>query len=565
MKILSTALIVLYILLSSTSYSQRTNKEISKLHDETPDDPYKPQDPAKVQRTSAYSYEGSFYTTTQVNVDSLGLNILSDAANEPSIAIHPNDRNIIMIGWRQFDNVLSNFRQAGNGFSTDGGQSWTVPEPIEAGVFRSDPVLETDAEGNFYYNSLEKGASGNYWCVIHRAMDGSLEWDNGTYAHGGDKQWMTIDKTDGIGEGNIYEFWNSSYSSCSPGSYTRSTDGGNSYEDCDGVMGDPIWGTMAVGSDGKLYTVGMRNYDVVATRSSNAQDPDQQTSWDFATYVDLDGEMVGHPAVNPEGLMGQVWIDTDDSDGPGKDNVYVLCSVERYDPEDNADVMFARSTDQGSSWDDPVRVNDDLDLDHNNWQWFGTMSVAPNGRIDAIWLDTRNAPGTNEFISELYYSYSLDQGQTWSLNECISEPFDPKAGYPNQLKLGDYFDMISDNDMVHVAWAATFTGGQDVYYTRIDPYFVGINNKVTKPLNLSSYPNPASDRITFRYTTDKAGIIEMNIFDITGKKAASVLNEYQQSGNHNVHYNINNLPAGIYYTTLKAGRNTATIKISCVK
>jgi len=58
---------------------------------------------------------------------------------------------------------------------------------------------------------------------------------------GGDKQWMRIDRTDGIGNGNIYAFWNPSYSSCEPGSFTRSTDEGASYEDCDEVLGDLVW------------------------------------------------------------------------------------------------------------------------------------------------------------------------------------------------------------------------------------------------------------------------------------------------------------------------------------
>ena len=45
------------------------------------------------------------FTSYQVNVDGDGQNITLDAANEPSIAIDPNDRNRMVIGWRQFDNV----------------------------------------------------------------------------------------------------------------------------------------------------------------------------------------------------------------------------------------------------------------------------------------------------------------------------------------------------------------------------------------------------------------------------------------------------------------------------
>jgi hypothetical protein len=110
-----------------------------------------------------------------------------------------------------------------------------------------------------------------------------------------------------------------------------------------------------------------------------------------------------------------------------------------------------------------VRVNDDPGT--TAYQWFGTMSVAPNGRIDAIWLDTRDNPGT--VLSSLYYSYSSDAGVTWSANERLSDEFDPHVGWPQQNKMGDYFHMVSDNEGAHLAWAGTFNGEQDVYYGRI--------------------------------------------------------------------------------------------------
>jgi hypothetical protein len=44
------------------------------------------------------------------------------------------------------------------------------------------------------------------------------------------------------------------------------------------------------------------------------------------------------------------------------------------------------------------------------------------------------------------------------------------VGWPVQQKLGDYYDMVSDDVGAHVAWAATFNGEQDVYYTRIGDY-----------------------------------------------------------------------------------------------
>jgi len=110
--------------------------------------PHETRDPGSVyvapeaRRTeAAKTWQHERHISVQVNVDGNGGNIIGDAANEPSIAVSPVDRTKIAIGWRQFDTITSNFRQAGRGYSTDGGRTWTFPGVLEPGVFRSDPVL----------------------------------------------------------------------------------------------------------------------------------------------------------------------------------------------------------------------------------------------------------------------------------------------------------------------------------------------------------------------------------------------------------------------------------------
>jgi hypothetical protein len=274
---------------------------------------------------------------------------------------------------------------------------------------------------------------------------------------------MTIDKTNSTGTGHIYSYWNMYFSICSPGSFTRSTDNGLSFEDCVTIPNDPYWGTLVAGPEGELYIGGTLGWIFLFAKSLNAKDPAQVVSWDMNTNVDLDGSIAFSIGPNPGGLLGQTIIAVDTSGGPHNGNIYMLCSVARNSNPDPLDVMFARSTDGGISWNSPIRINDDAGT--SAYQWFGTMSVAPNGRIDVIWLDTRDNPGT--FLSALYYSNSMNGGETWLPNKRLSDFFDPHVGWPNQNKMGDYFDMESVNDGVHLAWAATFNGEQDVYYSFI--------------------------------------------------------------------------------------------------
>ncbi|RLD83292.1 MAG: hypothetical protein DRJ02_13135 [Bacteroidetes bacterium] len=561
--ILLTTVFFFLALTSSTAQKTQHPKNFDlKTHHEVPDDVYNPALQQEQGRSPAYHNRGSSFFTIQVNVDEYGDNILDDAANETSLAIDPADPDKMVIGWRQFDHVTSNFRQAGYAYTLDGGESWTFPGKIEAGIFRSDPVLSYDKEGNIYYNSLTVDNEDNFWCNVFIMEEGSTEWDEGTFAQGGDKQWMEIDRTEGVGSGNIYAYWTVGYSYCYPGLFTRSEDGGASYEDCIYVQGEPQWGTLTVGAGGELYIGAVNWQGFVFTKSLNAQDEGSMILWTNDITVDLGGYIASGDGPNPGGLLGQTWIGVDNSDGPYSGNVYMLCSVDPYG-NDPLDVMLARSTDGGETWDAPVRVNDDEDTD--NWQWFGTMSVAPNGRIDVVWLDTRDAI-LGSYESSLYYSYSVDGGQTFSVNERVSELFDPHVGWPNQQKMGDYFHMISDECCAHLAWANTLNGEQDVYYTRIDPWFVGIDDKTKQSkMEVSVFPNPASGEVSVRYRVSENGRVKVELYDIYGKLIKVLVNDKQTAGQHTLRFNGSALPAGVYTCRVKSGSTIAATKITILK
>ena len=534
-----------------------------QMHHEIPGDKYSPNPYNNKLTSPPMRYKSSGIFTAQVNVNASGQNILGDAGNEPNIAVDPLNPNRIVIGWRQFDNVNSNFRQAGWSYTSDAGQTWTFPGVIEPGIFRSDPVLDYDSAGNFYYNSLTSDVT--YHCKVFKSNNGGAIWDAGVEAKGGDKQWMTIDRTQGVGSGNIYSSWTSYYSSCPPGFFTRSTDGGSSFEDCVYVGGNPYWGTMAVGNDGELYIDGRGQYDgIVVAKSTNAQIPGSLISWDFPVSVEMDGYITGNSPINPIGILGQANIDVDRSNGPGRGNVYVLASMPRVSNIDQGDVMFSRSTDGGATWSLPVRVNDDAGTSHI--QWFGTMSVAPNGRIDAVWLDTRDAPPGTDY-SALYYSYSIDQGNTWTVNQKLSDSFDPHIGYPQQDKMGDYFDMVSDNPGAHLAWANTLNGEEDVYYSHILPGSTGIENGQgnDKYYSLSCYPNPVRSQTMIRYQIPDNCFVKLAICNLYGQEITTLVNKKQTAGIYNVTFSADMLPAGYYFCRLTAGAHIETTRLVIMK
>src|SRR5213076_2567078 len=168
-----------------------------------------PAPPRKIETSPRMISQFGPFVSFQVNVDQNGQNIIGDAANECAISVDPTDGNKMTIAWRQFDSVLSNFRQAGWGYTTDGGVHWIFPGVLENGVFRSDAVTNSNEVGSFFSLSLQSDQAQSFFCDdLWRSTNGGQTWTllSGERGDGGgDKEWFTIDKTNGPGHGFQYQ------------------------------------------------------------------------------------------------------------------------------------------------------------------------------------------------------------------------------------------------------------------------------------------------------------------------------------------------------------------------
>ncbi len=475
---ISTCLVSLIALASASAQLAPTTRVPRNVPLETYDNP--PAPPRKIETSPPMVSQFGSFISHQVNVNASGQNILGDAANECSISVDPTNGSKMTIAWRQFNDVTSNFRQAGWGYTTNGGTSWTFPGVLENNVFRSDPVTNSNEIGQFFYLSLQSDVNLSFFCDdLWRSINGGQSWtllSGERGGGGGDKQWFTIDKTNGPGHG--FQYQSDDGINCSGGGveFQRSTNGGVTWQNPIVVPHGPVYGTLDVDTNGNLF-IGGEGSSFYCVRSSNAQIGTQTPTFDRSTAVNMGG-FIGSGGINPAGLDGMVFLAVDRSGTATNNNIYMLASVVPSG-RSTTDVMFVRSTDGGLTFSAPLRINDDP-VNPSKWHWFGTVSVAPNGRIDSVWYDTRNA--ANNTDSQLFYSWSTDGGVTWAPNVAVSNAFNPFEGYPNQSKIGDYITMVSDNTGANVAYSATFnfntSRGQheeDVYYVRVAPSTSGIN------------------------------------------------------------------------------------------
>src|SRR5205085_10767437 len=275
---------------------------------ETYDNP--PAPPRKIETSPRMISVYDGFISYQANVDQNGQNILGDAANECVISVDPTNLSRMTIGWSQFYDVTSNFRQGGWGYTTDGGVHWTFPGVLQNNVFRSDPVTKSDETGQFFYLSLQSNQQQSFFCDdLWRSINGGQSWvllSGERGGGGGDKQWFTIDKTNGPGHGFQYQADDGINCSGSGVEFQRSTDGGVTWQAPIVVPHGPVYGTLDVDTNGNLF-IGGEGSSFYCVRSSNAQIGSQTPTFDRSTPVNMGG-FIGSGGINPAGLDGMVFL-----------------------------------------------------------------------------------------------------------------------------------------------------------------------------------------------------------------------------------------------------------------
>lgn len=80
----------------------------------------------------------------------------------------------------------------------------------------------------------------------------------------------------------------------------------------------------------------------------------------------------------------------------------------------------------------------------------------------------------------------------------------------------------------------------------------------------SSYPNPFNSGTRITFGLPEAGLVNIEIFDLTGREVAST-SRYFQAGKHNLSWKADSHPAGTYFLKVKANGQTKSQKLLLIK
>ncbi len=85
------------------------------------------------------------------------------------------------------------------------------------------------------------------------------------------------------------------------------------------------------------------------------------------------------------------------------------------------------------------------------------------------------------------------------------------------------------------------------------------------PFNLSVSPNPSSGALRLRFSIFDPRFSILELYTANGVKARTLFTAEQQTGTHELEFDLSDLPDGIYFIRLQAGGQVETVKIVLLK
>jgi acetyl/propionyl-CoA carboxylase alpha subunit len=88
---------------------------------------------------------------------------------------------------------------------------------------------------------------------------------------------------------------------------------------------------------------------------------------------------------------------------------------------------------------------------------------------------------------------------------------------------------------------------------------------VPDEVSLTSYPNPTRGQATIEYTLPESGEVTLEVYDVLGRRVATLEKGRKEAGRHQVDLQAERLSSGVYFGRLEAGEQTRTQKITVVR
>jgi len=417
------------------------------------------------------------------------------AKNSPMIAADPNEPRLMALASRidapEFGCELQ--------LSGDGGRSWIPADPVPRlpkGVERCyGPEVAFDGNGKLYFLFAGLAGRGNtpVGIFLTSSVDRGQSFKTPVKVVGENafQAKMVIDKNRGK-NGRIYLVWLQANgppplgglpAGPNPILSAYSDNAGSAFSKPVQVNDEDrprsVAPAIALGSDHQVHVL---YYDLGddAIDYQGLEGPVWESNWSLILASSRDGGrsfgrgvMVDSGLVPPERVMLIFTMPSAAlAAGPGG-RLYAAWSDAR---NGDWDAYLRASGDSGRHWGSVRRLNDDS-LKNGRHQYLPRLSVAPNGRVDAVFYDRRLDPANT--LNHVYLTYSTDHAKSFRPNLRLTEfESDTRFGesYPipsakGQIEFGSRLGLYSADSKAVAAWTDTQNADgpkqQDIFSAKV--------------------------------------------------------------------------------------------------
>ncbi|MBI4645644.1 MAG: T9SS type A sorting domain-containing protein [Bacteroidia bacterium] len=505
--------------------------------------------------------------------------------------------------------VLSPIRQDFNNsiilcpvyYTKDFGNTWQqssfINMPYEAGKISGgggDPVLAFDADGRLYFTWIDLYGDamsflagtvnmGIFWAY---SDDGGETWvkpvhdtvllgqlqmvfgmPTGILSPISDKQWMAVDRTSSPYHNNLYISYVSISQSGETNTYQikcKTKPAGIDQFTTEATITTPAqfsfvqFASIAVDNLGYVHVIfygtdnGGTSYAIWHSASTDGgqffSSPNKVSDVEFDLYLINQQSYHEISGINPQRTYPSPYIGSDMTSG----NIYATWTAFGIasDAGTGADIYFSRSTDHGTTWLAPYKVNNDAGISHN---YYSTIFVKDNGVINVSWYDRRDDAGN--INTHYYYAASTDGGASFGDNHqvtSIATDFSTVGSQNQNFGIGEYTQVLATPGYTIPVWCdgRQNNGVLNVYIGFINDVSVGIENLRTVTADFSSgniFPNPAKNQASIEITLNKSSEISVSLVDVTGKKIKQLIQSRYPAGKYSITLNLSDIADGKYY------------------
>lgn len=350
-------------------------------------------------------------------------------------------------------------------YSLDGGKTWTARKIADGTdglpVAATDPYATYDANGNLFVSYL----STNWFVTVAMSTDGGKSFKKIAAFNG------SVDQPTIVADGkSLWVSWFEGNKVVAAGAPVKGLGkvGAFSYEKVeDSHKGN--YGDIAIGPKGQVMityqtpTVG----EVKATAVYAAVDPDGLGPAPFgssvfvtASNVEGDDDIPAQDTRFADAEAGLAW---DRTGGAHDGRVYMVYADEFPDESNDHDIYLRYSDDNGKTWSDRARVNDDATT---TTQFLPRIAIdQTTGNLALSWYDCRNDLGnggagdTNGIPNDdaqywmAFATPSASGGVTVGRNFRVSAGTSDAAAAANRVAYGDYSTLDFHAGVAFPLWA----------------------------------------------------------------------------------------------------------------